>query len=183
MGMFDVPDAPTGGGPSGLERFLDNNIVLVGALLIDIANTPFSPGPDVTLLALGAWQGTKVVRGAAKFAQTGIIGKSAQQVFGRVKFRGLVQNRNLADLTHADVVKAFSNTPFRLGNHAISRILSPRTAGLGGRTLNDIARLLNKGVITNAGGGDIAIQLGRLEAIVDPTTRVIQTIRPSIVRF
>jgi hypothetical protein len=71
MGMFDVPDAPTGGGPSGLELFLDNNVVLVGALLIDIANTPFSPGPDVTLLALGAWQGTKVVRGAAKFASVG----------------------------------------------------------------------------------------------------------------
>jgi hypothetical protein len=100
------------------------------------------------------------------------------KAFGRTSFRGLIQNRQLADLTGNEITSAFAETGFTISSHAVSRLKDPRTANLGATTLNDIANLLNKGSVLDAGGGDVAIQLGRLEAIVNPETRVIETIRP-----
>lgn len=84
----------------------------------------------------------------------------------------------MSDLTHNQLVRAFENTPYTLTDHAIVRLRDSRTAALGAETLNDIANLLNRGEVRNAGGGDVAIQLGRLEAIVNPVTKEIDTIRP-----
>jgi hypothetical protein len=100
------------------------------------------------------------------------------RAFGRTSFRGLVQNRKLAELTGSEIANAFVGSGFTVSSHAISRLKDPRTAALGVENLNDVARLLNRGKVVNAGGGDVAIQLGRLEAIVNPETRVIETIRP-----
>ena len=115
---------------------------------------------------------------AAKRVPKGLVGRSGRDALGETRLRGLNQNRSLADLTDADIRKTFADSPLTLSDHAVSRILDPRTRALGAQTPNDIARLLNKGSISNAGGGDIAIQLGRLEAIVNPATNVVETIRP-----
>ena len=105
-------------------------------------------------------------------------GRAGRDTFGETRFRGLVQNRPLQELSHNEIVNAFENTPFTVDSHAVSRIKDPRTRALGANTLNDIARLLNNGNVVDAGGGDVAIQLGRLEAIVNPASNIITTIRP-----
>ena len=48
---------------------------------------------------------------------------------------------------------AFKRTQFTPSNHTISRLLDPRAATLGVRTLNDVAAVLNRGTVVNAGGG------------------------------
>jgi RHS repeat-associated protein len=108
----------------------------------------------------------------------GLVGRSGLRAFGETEFRGLVQNRALAGLTDAEVRAAFEGTPYALSNHAISRLLDPRTANLGIGTLNDVAGVLNKGVVGNAGGGLISIVRGNFGAIIDPTTNAIVTFRP-----
>jgi len=60
-----------------------------------------------------------------------LIGRSGLKAFGETQFRGLVQNRALSTLTDAEVRAAFQGTPYNLANHAVSRILDPRTAKLG----------------------------------------------------
>jgi RHS repeat-associated protein len=125
------------------------------------------PNPDMGTAIVS---GGKVVMRAA--------GQAGRRAFGRTTFRGLVQNRRIADLTHNQIAHAFENTPYTISSHAISRLKDGRTGALGAETLNDIARILNRGEVRDAGGGDVAIQLGRLEAIVNPVTKVITTIRP-----
>jgi hypothetical protein len=73
---------------------------------------------------------------------------------------------------------AFAGTGFTVSNHAISRLLDSRTANLGIRTLNDLANVLNNGVIGEAGGGMISIISQDFGAIVDPVTKAIITFRP-----
>jgi RHS repeat-associated protein len=111
--------------------------------------------------------------GAGRLA--GLAGRSA---FGETAFRGLVQNRALAELSDAEVRAAFQGAPYALTNHAVSRLLDPRTGNLGIRTLNDVAGVLNKGVVDNAGGGLISIVRGDFGAIINPTTKAIVTFKP-----
>lgn len=99
-------------------------------------------------------------------------------VFGATSFRGLTQNRRLVDLTHNELAKAFAATGYKLSTHANMRLRDARTAALGVETLSDVARLLNKGVIVDLGEGVLAIQLGRLQAVVNATTKVIVTFSP-----
>jgi len=135
---------------------------IVGAtkLAVDMLD----PNPDMGTAIVS---GGKIVMRAA--------GQAGRRAFGETAFRGLAQNRRLADLTHNQIARAFENTPYTVSSHAISRLKDSRTGALGAETLNDIATLLNRGEVRNAGGGDVAIQLGRLEAIIDPATKVIET--------
>jgi RHS repeat-associated protein len=107
-----------------------------------------------------------------------VAGVTGRSVFGTTTFRGLAQNRPLSELTHQEIVQAFEGTAFKLSNHAVKQLKDPRTGALGAETLNDIARLLNKGAVVDAGGGNVAVQLGKLEAIVDPVTGQVITFRP-----
>ena len=91
---------------------------------------------------------------------------------------GLNQNRPLAELTDTELHAIFEDTPFSLDDHTIVRLRASRTSDLGATTPNDIARILNNGYVVDAGGGDLAIQFGELEAIVDPQDNLITTIRP-----
>ena len=68
--------------------------------------------------------------------------------------------------------------PFTLSNHALSRLLNPRTAAVGINTLNDVASALNGGTVEAAGGGLISIVRGGFEAIVNPETSVVVTFSP-----
>jgi hypothetical protein len=101
-----------------------------------------------------------------------------RRIFGQTTFSGLIQNRALRDLTDTEIRSAFRGTPFQPSNHAISRLLHPRTTNVGIHTLNDVARVLNSGEIQSAGGGLLSIQLGNFEAIVNPVTKVIVTFSP-----
>jgi RHS repeat-associated protein len=107
----------------------------------------------------------------------GLSCETGRDAFGETRFRGLVQNRQLRDLTHHEIVRAFRNSPFELTNHAILRLKDIRTKNLGFTTLNDIARLLNRGVIGESRGAT-TITYGTLSAIVDPGTRRIISIVP-----
>jgi len=91
----------------------------------------------------------------------------------------LVQNRNLKDLTHKDLVKTFEDTGYELSNHAIKRLKDPRTQKLGFGTPNDIAKIFNKGSKFDAGRGENGYSYNGLEAIVDPKTQRIVTFRPA----
>lgn len=105
-------------------------------------------------------------------------GQSGRSVFGETMFRGLVQNRGLRELTDTEVRNAFAGTQWELTNHAVSRLLDIRTLNLGLRTLNDVARVLNSGVIERAGRGLFAVRLGGFEAVVDATKVAVVTFRP-----
>jgi hypothetical protein len=94
-------------------------------------------------------------------SQAGVLGQSGRSFFGETRFRGLVQNRPLSELTDAEVRAAFGTTPFTPSNHAISQLLAPRTTAVGIDTLNDIAGVLNRGAIDNAGQGLLAQSIRR----------------------
>ena len=47
--------------------------------------------------------------------------------FPKIKFRGLVQNRGLKDLTHNEIFNAFAKTGYKPSSHAIMRLKHPRT--------------------------------------------------------
>ena len=121
--------------------------------------------------------GGKVARDGLSAAK-GLLGQSGRNAFGKTKLRGLNQNRPLSELTDTDIRKTFKDSPFTLTNHAISRILDPRTRGLGARTPNDIAGVLNNGTISDAGRGLISIRRDGLEAIVNAGTKTVVTIKP-----
>lgn len=105
------------------------------------------------------------------FARCGVIGE--------VKPRGLAQNRPLMELTHADIVKTFKGSNIELSNHAIARLKDVRTKNLGFETPNDIAKIFNKGNVFDAGRGDIGFSYNGLEAIINPSTNRVITIRPA----
>jgi RHS repeat-associated protein len=115
----------------------------------------------------------KAARGASR-----LLGNVGAHAFGRTVFTGLAQNRPLRELTDTQIRAAFKGTPFTPSNHAISRLLHQRTAAMGVGTLNDVAAVLNNGIVSNAGGGLVSIQRGGFEAIVNPVTNVIVTFSP-----
>jgi RHS repeat-associated protein len=106
------------------------------------------------------------------------FGSKASSALGKVVVKGLAQNRPLRQLTAAEIRKAFAESGYSLTNHAIKRLKDPRTDALGIRTLNDVKQLLNNGTISPADGGKIAIEYGRLKAIVEPITKTIVTLSP-----
>ena len=109
---------------------------------------------------------------------TRLIGRPGRTAFGEVRFRGLVQNRQLRQLTHQEIYNAFRNTPFTPSSHAIMRLKHVRTERLGMTTLNDVASHLNRGIIQNADRGVIAIERGNFRFIINPETNIIVTISP-----
>lgn len=63
-------------------------------------------------------------------------------------------------------------------NHAISRILDPRTRALGFNTPNDVVQVMNNGIITTSRDGAIEILYRGLSIAVDPRTNRVTTIQP-----
>lgn len=106
-----------------------------------------------------------------------LVGRPARRVFGETTFTGLVQNRKLKDLTHAEIYDAFKGTPFTPSNHAISRLKDPRTEAIGFETLNDIKKVLNDGVVAKS-REVLSLEYRSMKAIVDPETRMIITFSP-----
>ncbi len=96
-----------------------------------------------------------------------------------VKLKGLNQNRPLRDLTHQEIIDVFSSADIDLSNHAVGRLKDPRTKSLGFETPNDIAQIFNQGAKFDAGDGAIGYAYRDLEAIVNPVTSKIVTIRPA----
>ena len=130
------------------------------------------------LLHKGLEEVSTTYTSGSPLAAKGLLGQSGRNAFGKTKLRGLNQNRPLSELTDTDIRKTFKDSPFTLTNHAISRILDPRTRGLGARTPNDIAGVLNNGTISDAGRGLISIRRDGLEAIVNAGTKTVVTIKP-----
>jgi hypothetical protein len=103
--------------------------------------------------------------------------KAITAVFPNIKFKGLVNGRNVSKLTGNEIYNAFSQTGYKLSNHAIDRIKHPRTRDMGFNTLEDIAKIFNKGTKVDD-RGDVAFLLRGMKAVVDPKTLRIITIRP-----
>ncbi len=95
-----------------------------------------------------------------------------------LKFRGLIQNKELLKLTHHQLVNAFKNTGFKLSNHAIKQLKNVRTKNLGLNTLNDFKQIINKGSRTFRDGKAVYSHKG-MEVIVNPKTKVIITVKPA----
>ena len=106
-----------------------------------------------------------------------VVGRTGRSVFGELRFRGLIRNRPLRQLTHHEIYNAFRPTTFRPIGHTIMRLRHPRTRDLGMTTLRDVETLFNRGVIHES-RGVASIQHGRLKAIVNVETGVIMTISP-----
>ncbi|EON91942.1 Rhs family protein [Marinobacter lipolyticus SM19] len=98
-------------------------------------------------------------------------------VFPELKIRGLVRNRNIDDLTGSEIANAFAQTGYKISSHAIGRIKHPRTRDLGFNTLNDIAKIINRGEKIED-RGDVAFIYNGMKAIIIPGTMKIRTIRP-----
>jgi len=99
-----------------------------------------------------------------------------------VKFRGLAQGRLLSSLTHANFVRAFKGTGFKLSGHAIKRLKDIRTQNMGFNTLNDIKQIFNKGAFFKTRDGLVGKSYRGMEVIYNPKTKVIVTFRPAKVR-
>jgi RHS repeat-associated protein len=95
-----------------------------------------------------------------------------------IRIRGLVQNRPLQQLTHAELITAFEGTGYTLSGHAVMRLGDPRISPFGFHTPNDIARILNKGELVEAGNGAMARVLNGVGVVFDPQTKNILTITP-----
>ena len=93
--------------------------------------------------------------------------------------KGLAKNRKLQDLTHQELVKTFSESGYKLSSHAIKRLKDSRTKSLGFNTPNDIAKIFGKGSKFDAGNNAIGYSYNGLEAIVNPKTGRVITIRPA----
>ena len=96
-----------------------------------------------------------------------------------LRIPGLVGNRPLIQLTHNQIYNAFKKVGIKLRNHVISRLKDIRTAKLGFKTPNDIMRIFNQKGTFDAGKGDVGKYCNGLEAIINPKTGVIITIRPA----
>lgn len=131
-------------------------------------------------VAVGS-MGGGLIRGGSMAASRGgakLLGEAGRSAFGKTAFKGLAQNRPLRELTDTQIRAAFKGTPFTPSNHAISRLLNPRTPSVGIGTLSDVAGVLNKGTVSSAGGGLVSITRGGFQAIVNPVTNVIVTFKP-----
>ena len=89
----------------------------------------------------------------------------------------MVGNRPLSQLTHNQIYNAFKKVGIKLRNHAIPRLKDIRTAKLGFKTPNDIMRIFNQKGTFDAEKGDVGKYRNGLEAIINPKTDVIITIR------
>lgn len=92
----------------------------------------------------------------------------------------MVGNRPLSQLTYNQIYNAFKKLGIKLRNHAISRLKDIRTAKLVFKTPNDIMRIFNQKGTFDAGIGDVGKSCNGLEAIINPKTGVIITIRPAV---
>lgn len=108
----------------------------------------------------------------------GLSGDCGGKRFGESKLRGLIQNRPLRELTHHEIYQAFLNTPFKPTNHAIMRFKDIRTKKIGVNTLNDIAAILNKGIIDDAERGLVSVARWGAETVIDPISKRIVTFKP-----
>jgi len=97
--------------------------------------------------------------------------------FPRLRFRGLIQNRNVADLSGNEIYNAFAKNGYQLTSHAINRVKHPRTRALGFNTLNDIAQIINRGRKVED-RGDVAFLYNGMKIVVFKGTTRIRTIRP-----
>jgi hypothetical protein len=104
--------------------------------------------------------------------------KNITAVFPRLEFRGLVKGRRLKDLTGNEISNAFSQTGYRPSSHAIMRIKHKRTGDLGFKTLDDIAKVINKGTKFDSRDGTVGFRYKGLEAIINPKSMIIITIKP-----
>jgi len=136
---------------------------------------------DNILFSIGPFGITRVARVGrlgrlGRFAR--FLGRPARAAFGEVRFRGLVQNRSLRDLTHNEIYDAFRSTQFRPSSHCVMRLKDPRTRALGFDNLNDVARHMNRGLVEEAGDGLVAVRHGDMDMIVNPETNILVTFRP-----
>ncbi|RBQ16634.1 hypothetical protein DP939_28485 [Spongiactinospora rosea] len=107
-----------------------------------------------------------------------LVGRSGREVFGETRFRGLVRERPLRELTHQEIYRAFRDTPFQITNHGIMRLKDPRTRALGMLTLKDFERVVNNGII-ELNAANVAMHLERFIVVVDVEFRRIISIVPS----
>jgi hypothetical protein len=98
--------------------------------------------------------------------------------FSDVNFRGLSQNRQLSELTDADLTSAFDGTDYNLSSHARAQIRDSRLSDLGFNTLTDVRQFFNRGATFDAGDGAVGRIYNGVSIIMDRTTRTIVTIRP-----
>jgi len=103
------------------------------------------------------------------------MGRTGRSVFGETRFTGLVQNRQMSELTQTQIRNAFRSTPFAPTDHAISRMQNQRTQNLGVRTLNNLANTLNKGVVGPARDGRVSISRDGIQAIVDKSNMIVRS--------
>ena len=143
-------------------------------------NLIYSVGPFGVLGVLKAGKLAKLGK-LGKLAK--VFGRPGRRVFGETKFRGLVQNRKLSELTDNEITHAFSNTPFKLSSHANMRLRDARTGEMGYETLNDVAKLLNDGIVQATKKADdanevIEIAGSSMKAVVNVETNVIISFKP-----
>ena len=119
-----------------------------------------------------------VITGIAPVGGLGVVAFVGTGGLNILKFRGLVQNRQLLKLTHQELVNAFKGTGFKLSNHAIKRLKDLRTGNLGIKSLNDFKQIINKGSRTMRDGKAVYSHKG-MEVVVNPKTNVIVTIKPA----
>ena len=98
--------------------------------------------------------------------------------FGHVKFRGLVRNRNLTDLTDNQLSNAFRAISLDPSTHFIQRLKDPRATERGVRTLAHVERIFNKGVFIDQGDGTAALLLDRMAIIYNLDTKKLITLTP-----
>jgi hypothetical protein len=173
-----------------------------GWINVGIAAIGFIPGLD--FLKGGARIGKQSAKETAQAAAKSrrflkLVGRSGREAFGETRFTGLIRNRPLSELSHNEIFEAFRTTAYRPNDHAIQRLLSRNTkkdvmtgsdqsqrlANLGIASLADVERVLNNGVVYEAGGGRLAIVLNDAMAIVEPSTMTLETLSPltsSIIR-
>lgn len=165
--------APVVGGVKGVAQVFTGEDLITGEKL--------SRWEEAGYAVLGFF-GAKVLAKAGDIADFGEASlkvlRQGDNLPDSVNFKGLVQNRNLQDLTHQDLTKAFDGTGFTLSGHAIYRLKHSITRDLGFGNLNDISKVFNKGARFDAGRGEIGFSYRGLEAIVNPKTNNILTFRP-----
>jgi Domain of unknown function (DUF4157) len=143
-------------------------------------NLIFSVGPFALAGVLKAGKLAKLGK-LGKLAK--VFGRPARRMFGEIEFRGLIKNRALRELTDTEITHAFSTTHFKLSNHANMRLRDPRTAAIGVETLDDVAKVLNDGIVQATKHADDANEVveiaGRsMTAVVNVETNVIISFVP-----
>lgn len=105
-----------------------------------------------------------------------------RKIFGSIRFKGLVKSRPLRELIHADIMKAFKDTDFKITGHIIKRLKDIRTYNIGIKTLDDFAKHLSEGVVIAAEGsklGDkIILTAGKFKIIIGMPAKSIVSLVP-----